>query len=908
MLQSFVESLPPVEYPLDPEEFSGRIRLYAYQRKALENVHRLILYYYREIGEDRSKLWEEYRRMGFDEEWTVSSSILREHFREDELTYRTFVNRASFWMATGSGKTVVVVKLIELLDHLMGEGVIPRRDILFLTHRDDLILSFKRHVEEYNQGRDRRILLEELRSFNRRKANPQPADRDNVLVFYYRSDLVSDRRGDRTLDYRYYHGNGEWYLILDEAHKGDSEESKRRQIYMVLTRNGFMFNFSATFTDAFDRASTVYRFNLADFVRQGYGKHIVVMDTQTEAFREKDAVYTGEEKRNTVTKLLLLTGFLRKIRDRRYPPPLAVVLVNTVNTEDADLKLFFNELFSVAGGSLDQNGFAELREELTAELGDVEFWAERGKLREDEIEELRRFTLEDLYRYFFSSTGPSQVEVVYHPENRQELVLKLRGGSRPFALVKIGDIVSWLRSVYGNLVVSETLERKEYFLNIDEMDNVSLLAGSRSFYEGWDSPRPAAIMFVNIGSRDARKFILQSVGRGVRVKIKEGDREYRRRRDLVRSLETLHIFATDRRAVLSVVNETLKNESAEEWEKLEVVERNPLAEGKDLLVPVYVYSDRGWNGQFRLHAGEEEIREAEALVKNAESDAVLCLLTGRDPETVREVKRTLSGSEGVVRVSGRLFRDPLSLLKRLGDLVSAASPEVSCFADARDRIEHYRHIEVDVRRLTSRADLENAIRDSLSSTRARRLLESEYGISAEWFEKHLYLPLLKVADGASAGAVSWIRGIVKHESEVKFVRDLTENSLYLDEISDWWMFSRIDGAADRDVYIPYHRDGKEYRWHPDFLLWLERERDYFVVFLDAKGAPCAGYQARMDSARRLFGTGNGTPRVFELSGRRVRVLTLIYRRTPADTPEPYRSYWVESVRDIRDRIVSACSG
>ena len=30
--------------------------------------------------------------------------------------------------------------------------------------------------------------------------------------------------------------------------------------------------------------------------------------------------------------------------------------------------------------------------------------------------------------------------------------------------------------------------------------------GSRAFYEGWDSNRPNVMNFINIGSRDAKKF------------------------------------------------------------------------------------------------------------------------------------------------------------------------------------------------------------------------------------------------------------------------------------------------------------------------------------------------------------------------------------------------------------------
>ena len=42
--------------------------------------------------------------------------------------------------------------------------------------------------------------------------------------------------------------------------------------------------------------------------------------------------------------------------------------------------------------------------------------------------------------------------------------------------------------------------------------------GSRSFYEGWDSNRPNILLFINIGVRkESKKFVLQSVGRGLRI-------------------------------------------------------------------------------------------------------------------------------------------------------------------------------------------------------------------------------------------------------------------------------------------------------------------------------------------------------------------------------------------------------
>jgi len=73
---------------------------------------------------------------------------------ENEIPFEGIVNRMCFWMATGSGKTLVPVKLIEVLRGLILAGEIPPNDILVLTHREDLIEQLKRHVQEFNSSRN----------------------------------------------------------------------------------------------------------------------------------------------------------------------------------------------------------------------------------------------------------------------------------------------------------------------------------------------------------------------------------------------------------------------------------------------------------------------------------------------------------------------------------------------------------------------------------------------------------------------------------------------------------------------------------------------------------------------------------------------------------------------------------
>ncbi|MDG2861173.1 DEAD/DEAH box helicase family protein, partial [Vibrio parahaemolyticus] len=149
---------------------------------------------------------------------------------DSKISFSHFINRMSFWMATGSGKTLIIVKLIELLGLLIAKGEIPKNDILFLAHREDLLEQFKNHVDEFNSFNfDTKINLRNLKDYESvKRENVLPFAKNEINIFYYRSDLISDEQKEKTVNFRNYDNNGKWYILLDEAHKGDKEDSKRQ--------------------------------------------------------------------------------------------------------------------------------------------------------------------------------------------------------------------------------------------------------------------------------------------------------------------------------------------------------------------------------------------------------------------------------------------------------------------------------------------------------------------------------------------------------------------------------------------------------------------------------------------------------------------------------------------------------
>ncbi|MGQ9902308.1 MAG: DEAD/DEAH box helicase family protein [Fimbriimonadales bacterium] len=879
---------------------------------------------------------------------------MREYYDETEnrLSYEHFINRACFWMATGSGKTLVIVKLIEILAALIQRGEIPPNDILVLTHRDDLIDQLQRHVDEFNRARsDFRIILRTLKEYESTKHARSLFSPQEVTVFYYRSDNLGDAQKDKIIDFRNYENDGRWYLLLDEAHKGDREDSKRQHIYSILSRNGFLFNFSATFTDTRDIATTVYNFNLAEYIQRGYGKHIALLQQEMRAFK-KGEDFTGEEKRKIVLKALLLLTYIRQMRDAlprpdMYHSPMMLVLVNSVNTDDADLKLFFEQLESIAHGAVSErdalwrSAIRELRHELESQPIFV-FEAEKPCI---DANRLRQLTLSDVLSQVFHAQSAGEIEVLVRPSDRKELAFKLKTADRPFALIKIGDIAAWLRENLAGYTINERFEDESYFAQLNADDSaINLLMGSRAFYEGWDSNRPNVITYINIGTQqDARKFLLQSLGRGVRIEPLKGQRQrleflyqagqvahelFAQAAPYAQALETLFVFATNRNAVQEVMG-GLAQERAQSVRRLPCPpEVNPQAKQRCLLVPVYKRGDRPLAAtrtlsRFPIHSDERALLQS--LV--ASTDArVLLLLTDSAPHSVALLQSSVDKPEKFFRTDGQRIGNPVALLRRAAHYFSIVPEEVDRLKPLNEEINHYRHITVSLEHVETLCEQIEAQQQLLESDPIQTLKErfqrgeididtytdavqrigekraaytaSQHGIEVKSIAQHYYLPLL-MADESRA---EYIQHVIKTPSEREFIERLEaylQKSNHLFAEFDGWMFSKLDEHLDR-VYIPYYDalTNRIAQFKPDFIFWLQKGARYFIVFIDPKGTEYRDADRKLEGYRRVFETDAGVPRPFAYNGLTVEVYCYFWARDTAFIPETdYKRYWVSAFEE-----------
>lgn len=530
-LQNIVENynlnnLPQEWLGIDLEKFSSNKKLFDYQQNALKNFLKALYLYF---NEDKSVKNDFYRRflnnglteeLGFDtKKESKTIKYLLEYDKDypiekEKISFEYFINRMSFWMATGSGKTLVIVKLIELLGYLILNNKIPKKDILFLTYREDLIEQFKKHIEEFNHYNDIDINLIDLKDYASSKQIPRLKFGNSIDIYYYRSDLISDEQKDKIIDFKNYDNNGNWYILLDEAHKGDREDSKRQTFYNILSRNGFLFNFSATFTDPRDYATCVFNFNLARFIEDGYGKHIYISQENISVLEKRDNQIEIEKQKIILKIFVLQTAInklyedIKKVSENLYHRPLLLTLVNSVNTDDSDLELFFKEIEKIASGNglnedLLRTSIDELINELSSE--NAKFVFEEAKINQNFVNIIEQINYSDILKYVFNSGTFGKIEILKIPSNKQELVFKLKTTDKPFALMKIGDISEWIKNKLSGYEIVERFENESTFKNINNSDEINILMGSRSFYEGWDSNRPNIILFINIGKGNDAK-------------------------------------------------------------------------------------------------------------------------------------------------------------------------------------------------------------------------------------------------------------------------------------------------------------------------------------------------------------------------------------------------------------------
>ena len=959
----------------EPHRFSPQKTLYDYQTDALMNAARTLYLYFKERENDyrdNGSLTIEGRKHSFAQyyydrrcltdnlnvnkfektadrrNWKQNSvfEILKDYFPhgDDQVVFSEIVNRMGFWMATGSGKTLVMVKLIEYLYRMIQRGEIPSHNILLLAPSDHLIKQIREAINEFNQSG----LYLDLVPLRKRGRVRQGKLGDTVTVYYHRSDNISDAQKEVLIDFRRYENDGKWYVLLDEAHKGGREDSKRQAYYTVMSRQGFLFNFSATFTDELDILTTVKKYNLTEFVRLGHSKKIFLNETEFNSFQHRRSEISHQERRNIVLKSLVNLAFVtlcvKEIRERTgqanlYHSPLMLTLVNSVNTtvenEHNDLWAFFQILKDVATGMIGESMFFDVKKELINDwTGSTYLLGEDDKLEfRHSMELLNTMTVADLRETVFLSRTESALQLIHSKDNK-ELVFQMKNSDSPFALIRIGNTSKWRNQLLAGYEETTALRDESFFAGL-EFSTITILMGSRSFFESWDSNRPNVINFINIGGADAKKFVVQSVGRGVRIEplpskrrrlsfLTHDNDELTKVGDVVNPVETLFLYATNRNAVKTVLK-GLQSEKIGEFKHIEgfIRTRGPEVNGKEmpLLVPAYQNRDRSKSAYAKFAMSNSTLCRFQQYLEGTPNSVFIvrdnmspsAIKTLRDFPTPDNIQQTDKEYADLSFLQHRLishFEQP----EKLSDGVRELNND--------EDIVHFRKISVNLDAGETR-DLmgkivkvsQGGISDERMTELARQLSAGEIGsrefrhcmdgkseltfkkLKIKHIHKHYYVPVVMAETGNS----DYIQHIIKEESETRFLRKL---DVWLQANKpDWdaWMFSKIDEYFDR-IHIPYYnQETNEYsRFLPDFIFWMCRNNHYQIVFVDPKGTAHKSAYLKIDGYMHLF-ENYGERKQFKFNESNVSVNLLMFNDNPT-VPKLYERFWTSDPADVFSRV------
>ena len=469
---------------------------------------------------------------------------------------RRQLNKVAFWMATGSGKTLLMhAHILRYLDLLEVHGC--ARDlnrIILLTPNEGLS---RQHLREFETaGIPARIFDKNASGL---------FDRQTVDILEVTK--LKDETGDKTVAVDAFEGNN--LVLVDEGHRGAStgKSGTWMRFRERLCENGFSFEYSATFGQAVKGSSrtelanlyarsTLFDYSYHWFYGDGFGKDYRILNLEDDSDPEWRTLYL-------TACLLVFFQQQRLYRDqestlRRFnlERPLWVFVGGSVTKrlskrEASDVVAILRFLADYVSDR--QASVRRIREILDEGFGSQqqhEIFAGRfAHLRDSRLSPEQVFD-ETLGLLFNAPNGGA-----LHVENLKgaagEVALRV-GDNDPFGVVNVGDDAKLTGLCeQDGLAVAEREFADSLFHDLANPDStVNLLVGSRKFTEGWNSWRVSTMGLMHIGRSEGAQ-IIQLFGRGVRLKgcdtsLKRSARmqlpDGLERPEFIQTLETLHVF------------------------------------------------------------------------------------------------------------------------------------------------------------------------------------------------------------------------------------------------------------------------------------------------------------------------------------------------------------------------------
>ena len=427
------------------------------------------------------------------------------------------LNKLAFWMATGSGKTLLMhAHLLLYQEWLRIHG---RRHelnrIILLTPNEGLS---RQHLDEFEAAGI------PARLFDR---NGLPGPWIEVLDVH----KLADEMGEKTVAVSAFEGAN--LVLVDEGHRGASsgKEGQWMRRRDDLCERGFSFEYSATFgqavaadrklADTYARA-TLFDYSYRWFHGDGYGKDFRIFNLEGPTDDDWERRYLTAALLAFFQQQWLYQGNRPELEPWRVEPPLWVFVGSKViRTGQKDLSDVVRILAFLSGYASNQS---ESTVDIHALLEDGLPTTGGRNLFSGRFEQLQRSgmsarqILRKTLATIFNAPGGGALHVERLKGSSGELTLRL-GDSTPFGVINVGDATALAKACEeAGLHVTESEFKESVFDRVNDRDSpINLVIGARKFTEGWNSWRVSSMGLMNVGRSEGAQ-IIQMFGRGVRLK------------------------------------------------------------------------------------------------------------------------------------------------------------------------------------------------------------------------------------------------------------------------------------------------------------------------------------------------------------------------------------------------------
>ncbi|WP_240312133.1 DEAD/DEAH box helicase family protein [Vibrio diabolicus] len=504
------------------------------------------------------------------------------------------LNKLAFWNATGSGKTLLLhVNILQYLHYFQNGNANHYPDKIILLTPDER-LSQQHMNELYDSG------FSHIQLFDKSKPTPFRGTIEVIDI-----NKLADEMGDKTVAVEAFEGKN--LVLIDEGHKGTGTAAgawmRRRD---KLTRDGFAFEYSATFGQAVSDGKTVeaietdlkkkkakmlfettalgklteeqlaqleldseakrdariqatrevygksilFDYSYKFFYEDGYGKESLILNLNPEQDKQ-------DERRYEYFTACLLSFYqqqylFNKNKDQlaefNIEKPLWVFVGNTVGGEDSDIHAVLRFLAWFLNHEAQAKAWIKDLVDNKARILDTKGRNIFEKRFTALMHDAEGIYVDILAKLFNTTHSGQRLRVLNLIGSKGELALQV-GDAEPFGLINIGDSPSLYKMCEEDTTFDyqrDDFARSLFHTLNDKDSKLHILIGSRKFTEGWSSWRVSTMGLLNMGRGEGSQ-IIQLFGRGVRLKgrdysLKRSTPAQRPKRIHLDKLETLNIF------------------------------------------------------------------------------------------------------------------------------------------------------------------------------------------------------------------------------------------------------------------------------------------------------------------------------------------------------------------------------